>query len=195
MLERAGLDSTQDDRQDDPLRASFLQLKERSRAELHREVERAFEDGREDVYHHLLALGVPAPQAQELTQEAFLRLYVSLRGGEPIQSARAWVFRVAHNLGLKERAKAARLHPIDPELESTLTRGDTSPEQDLLAGERNRRLHKAIGELSPQQRQCLHLRAEGLRYREIASTIGISASSVGEFLSRALSKLRKAVHE
>jgi RNA polymerase sigma-70 factor (ECF subfamily) len=61
--------------------------------------------------------------------------------------------------------------------------------------QRRMRLERAIGDLSGQQRQCLFLRAEGLRYREIAEAIGISSSSVSEFLKRAVTKLRKATGE
>jgi len=61
--------------------------------------------------------------------------------------------------------------------------------------QRRSRVEQAIGSLSRQQRQCLFLRAEGLRYREIAEAIGISSSSVSEFLKRAVAKLRKAAGE
>jgi RNA polymerase sigma-70 factor (ECF subfamily) len=48
--------------------------------------------------------------------------------------------------------------------------------------------------LSDQQRRCLHLRLEGLRYPEIGSILGISASAVGEFLRRAIVRLKKVHH-
>jgi len=56
-------------------------------------------------------------------------------------------------------------------------------------------LRLAIGSLSPQQRSCLHLRAEGFRYREIAGILGINPSTVGEFLQRAVKRLRKVLYE
>jgi RNA polymerase sigma-70 factor (ECF subfamily) len=65
----------------------------------------------------------------------------------------------------------------------------------LIEREKLLRMHRAVETLSPQQRQCLHLRAEGLRYREIADSIGVSVSTVSEFLERALVRLRKAVYE
>ena len=49
---------------------------------------------------------------------------------------------------------------------------------DLIEREKMEQLGKAWTTLSRQQRQCLHLRAEGLRYREIAETMQISISSV-----------------
>jgi RNA polymerase sigma-70 factor (ECF subfamily) len=49
----------------------------------------------------------------------------------------------------------------------------------------------AFQNLSKQQRLCLELRAEGLRYREIAAALGIQTSTVGRFLGRAMIRLRK----
>ena len=65
----------------------------------------------------------------------------------------------------------------------------------MLERERMAQIHRAVENLSPQQRSCLHLRAEGFRYREIAAIIGINPSTVGEFLQRAVKRLRKALYE
>jgi RNA polymerase sigma-70 factor (ECF subfamily) len=92
------------------------------------------------------------------------------------------------------RAKRQPL-PIAPDLEATLQDTARSAEEDLLERERLEQLSGAWKTLSPQQQQCLHLRAEGLRYREIAETMGLSISSVREFLSRAILRLQKVVHE
>jgi RNA polymerase sigma-70 factor, ECF subfamily len=154
----------------------------------------AFEDAREDVYRYLLTLGLDPPRAQEAAQEVFLRLYVSLKKGDVIGNVRAWIFRVAHNLGLDIRAKE-RFRPLEPTMEAVLRDGSRGIEMDLIEQERRNQLGKAWKTLSPQQRQCLHLRAEGLRYREIAEAMGISISSVREFLSRAIVRLQKAVYE
>jgi RNA polymerase sigma-70 factor (ECF subfamily) len=65
----------------------------------------------------------------------------------------------------------------------------------LIEREKMQRVQVAVKELSPQQRQCLYLRAEGLRYQEIADTLGVKVSTVAEFLKRAVTRLRKAVYE
>jgi RNA polymerase sigma-70 factor, ECF subfamily len=162
---------------------------------LHDEVEKAFEDARDDVYRYLLTLGLWPPQAQEATQDVFLKLYVALRKGEKIASTRAWIFRVAHNHGLNLRAREDTMQPFDPELEARIVERKNNPEEDAIEGEQMLRLNRALAGLSDQQRHCLHLRAAGLRYHEIASAIGISSSAVGEFLRRAVTRLKKAVHE
>jgi len=162
---------------------------------LHDQVEKAFEDARDDVYRYLLTLGLWPPQAQEATQDVFLKLYVALRQGEKILNIRAWIFRVAHNHGLNVRAREDVMQPFDPDLENRIVQRWNDPEQEAIEGEQMLRLNRALAGLSEQQRNCLYLRAEGLRYREIAHTIGISTSTVGEFLRRAISRLKKAVHE
>jgi RNA polymerase sigma-70 factor (ECF subfamily) len=165
-------------------------------AQLDETVSRAYVEWREDVYRYMLLLGLYPPQAQEAVQDVFLRLYTTLRkGGEPIQNQRAWVFRTAHNLGLTLRSRESGTFPLDAELEATLADAGRSPERSLIEREKLRSVHRAVSTLSPQQRQCLRLRAEGLKYEEIAATIGISVSTVYEFLRRAVTRLRKAVYE
>jgi len=154
-------------------------------------VARLFEEARDDVYRYLLSLGLYPPQAQEAAQEVFLRLYTSLKKGEEIDNPRAWIFRVAHNLGVKIRTRQSSQAPFDADLESRLTGPAMDPEQKLLEREQTLRFHKAVERLSEQQRRCLLLRLEGLRYPEIGSALGISASAVGEFLRRAISRLKK----
>ena len=64
----------------------------------------------------------------------------------------------------------------------------------MLDREKMQRVQAVLETLSPRQRNCLYLRSEGLRYREIAEVMGISLSTVNEFLRRAISRLAEAVH-
>src|SRR5580700_11835640 len=89
---------------------------DRATKTLQDQVAQLFQEARDDVYRYLLTLGLHPPQAQEGAQEVFLRLYATLRKGEEIQNPRAWVFRVAHNLGLKVRARESSEELYDPEL-------------------------------------------------------------------------------
>lgn len=168
---------------------------DRARPALQTQVAQLFEECREDVYRYLLTIGLYPPRAQEATQEVFLRLYTSLKKGETIQNPRAWIFRVAHNHGLKVRASQANEDTFDPALEARLAAPTKSPEHELLERERTQRFHRAVEGLSEQQRRCLFLRMEGMRYPEIGSALGISASAVGEFLRRAVVRLRKVRDE
>ena len=147
------------------------------------------------MYHYLLRLGLSPSQAQEGVQEVFLRLHSALVRGESIHNPRAWVFRVAHNLAVTEHRAGDRWMALDPGLEAALTDRGPGPEARVLQRERSARVSEALAELSPQQRRCLYLRAEGLRYREIAEVIGVGVSTVSEFLTRAVARLRRAADE
>src|ERR1700722_15074272 len=86
-------------------------------SELQDRVAKLFEESRDDVYRYLLTLGLQPARAQEAVQEVFLRLYGALKKGEDIQNPRGWVFRVAHNHGLKQRERQASEAPFDQEVE------------------------------------------------------------------------------
>ena len=149
-------------------------------------------EAREAVYRYLLTFGISAAQAQELTQDSFLRLYECLCGNVPIREPRAWLFRVAHNLALNLRTRERTSAPLDEALFATLRDSGPGPEDALVDRQRMRRISDAMTTLSPQQQQVLALRANGLRFREIADTLDIGISSVYEFLNRAVRRLKKA---
>ena len=157
-------------------------------------VAQIFEEYRVEIYRYTASLGLDAGLAQEITQDAFLRIYVELEKGVSIANERAWLFRTAHNLAINLGLKSNRMEPL-LQLGNQIVDPVANPEQALLETEKRNRLRRAISSLSAQQRQCLHLRAEGLRYREIASVIGIKTSTVSEFLRRAINKLKEVRHE
>ncbi len=158
------------------------------------DVEQAYGDTRAAVCSYLLWLGVPAAQAQEVTQEVYLRLYQTMRKGEQILNLRAWLFRVAHNLGLNVRSREKAFRAMSPDWERLTDITVESPERRMLDREKVRLVQSALGSLSQQQRNCLYLRTEGLRYREIADVMGVSTSTVNEFLRRAIARLAEAVN-
>jgi RNA polymerase sigma-70 factor (ECF subfamily) len=158
---------------------------------IHAEVERIYLETRSSVCAYLLYLGVPSNQAQEVTQEVFLRLYQAMRKGPPIDNVRAWVFRVAHNLGLNVRHRERSFRVASPDLDQ-FSNPTASTEEIMISRQRDTRIAEAMETLSARQRHCLYLRSEGLRYREIAEVTGISISSVNEFLRRAIARLAEA---
>ena len=67
-----------------------------------------------------------------------------------------------------------------------------NPEEQLAGKQRQSRLRAVLRILPEQERYCLYLRAEGLRYREIASVLGISLGAVSISLTRSLARLERA---
>ena len=113
-------------------------------SELQTQVAQLFEESREDVYRYLMTLGLTPVRAQDATQEVFLRLYAALKSGEEIENPRGWIFRVAHNWGLKVRARHAAENPFDADLEAKLAAPAHDAEHDLLERERMLLFHRAV---------------------------------------------------
>lgn len=143
---------------------------------------------------YLICLGLDADAAQETVQESFLKLHQHLLAGGDCTNLRAWLYRVAHNLArnLQTAVRARKLEPIpDGERAGVLAWQGASAEQDLLARERLVRLRRGLEELSAPQRECLALRAQGFKYREIAEVLNLSISTVGENIQRGLETLKE----
>jgi RNA polymerase sigma-70 factor (ECF subfamily) len=158
----------------------------------------AFLKLRMPIYRYLITLCDSPAEAEELTQEAFLHLYDDLLKGRQIESVPAWVFRVAHNLAM-DRQRRRQLEGTIAGPENLVGRESTGwgshIEENLLQKERHGILRSRMAKLTPQERQCLELRAEGLRYREIAEILGIGIPTVQTFLSRAVRKMSVKAHD
>ncbi len=148
-----------------------------------------FEDLRTPLLRYLVSLGLSADEAQDVVQDAFLSLHRSLTAGGSPENARAWLFRVGHNAARNRQRSYHRRFgaPLDTEA-FNLADGST-PERAVLQKEKNRKLGAAIRSLSDVERECLLLRAEGLRYREIAEVLGLPTSTVAGTVDRAVKKL------
>jgi RNA polymerase sigma-70 factor (ECF subfamily) len=153
-----------------------------------------FDELRTPLLRYVLSLRISPERGEEIIQETFLRLFEHLKAGKSDANLRGWLFRVSHNLALQDlRASygtSAANAAFDP-LANAFEDPSPDPEQLSILSERQRRLAKALRELSETDRQCLSLRAEGLRYREIAGVLDIGLSTVADCLRRAVEMLRK----
>lgn len=174
---------------------SVREMQDTSRLE--QKVTEVFELLRDPIYRHICRLIGKRTEAEDLTQETFLQLYACLQKGQAMGNVRPWLYRVAHNRAIDWLRQQGRLEPFSEDTPSFATTIDTTPsaEQRLLAQEQQRRVHTALTHLSPQQRHCLYLRAEGLSYREIADVLSISISSVATFLGRGIKRIAEELHE
>ena len=157
-----------------------------------------YDELRPSVYGYLISFGLQPQEADDIVQEAFLRLFGAMQSGGEIRNPRSWVFRVAHNLSLNLLKRERRLFSRNDEqtvTPSSKTADPENPEDLYLHKEQMRLLDVAMGHLTLRQRQCVHLRAEGLRYREIAEVLGSTPSGVAQSLKRAVERLMKGLYE
>jgi RNA polymerase sigma-70 factor (ECF subfamily) len=156
-----------------------------------------FERLRAPVFRFLLRRTRDVSSAEELTQEAFLRLCRHLQDGRSLENPKAWLFTVANNLAVDVKRNESNLTDLDERswktIEESRSGSQPDPEKLLLQDERLDRLHISVLNLTSLQRECLHMRAEGLRYREIAELMGISISTVTDAVRRAIGRLAREV--
>lgn len=154
---------------------------------LEREVAALFDQFRAPLLRYILGFGLPVQDGEEIVQEIFLALFQHLQRGKSRENLRGWVFRVGHNLALKRRQARGR------EESAAVEHADPAPnpEVQFATNQQQRRLEAVLNALPEQDRRCLSLRAEGLRYREIAGVLNMSLGAVSVSLSRSLARLAR----
>jgi RNA polymerase sigma-70 factor (ECF subfamily) len=159
------------------------------------EVIRLFEQLRVPVLRYLLSCRVPVPDAEEILQEVFILLFQDLRRGKSSVNLAGWVFRTAHHFVLKYRDRIRRhAEHFNISHDGAEAIADSSAGVDvaLAQTQRQKSLLAVVRALPEQDQRCLHLRAEGLRYREIAETLGMSLGSVANSLERSIARIARA---
>ena len=153
-----------------------------------------FERFRRPLLRYLSTLGLAIPDAEEVVQEAFLLLFRHLRSGRSRENLRGWLFRVAHNLALKRRRQTSK--DSEPRQEAStpeqVVDPGPSPEDQVVYSQTQKRLLGVVRALPEQDRRCLSLRAEGLRYREIAEILDVSLAAVAVSLAGSLARIARA---
>lgn len=141
------------------------------------------------LFRYVRATVTDDAQAEDVIQEAFFRLVREVSSGRLPSNVHAWLYRVASNLVVSQvrRAQTAQRHR--PELAGE--RLAPSPEQHVLAAERDDAVRSAVDELPVDARMALFLAAQGFTGHEIALTLGRSDGAVRTLLSRSRLRLRE----
>jgi RNA polymerase sigma-70 factor, ECF subfamily len=157
------------------------------------------------VHRFLLMLLRDADEADNLTQECFLRAYQNLSSFRGESSLETWLLRIAANLA-RDHARNRkvsfwkRLLGLEGQDEECVAghvpSGDASPEQVLLAREDVRAVWEIANQLSQRQRAIFVLRfVEEMELNEIASVLGLQVGSVKTHLFRAVQTVRAKLRE
>ena len=144
---------------------------------------------RKPLLRYLACLGLSVDEAQDVVQDAFLSLHRHLAAGGSQENIRSWIFRVAHNQARNRQSRYERRFAAPLEERIDTIADELTPESAVLEREKFLQLRKAIGLLTEAERECLLLRAGGLRYREIGEVLGVPTSTVADTVDRAIRKL------
>jgi len=114
-------------------------------------------------------------EAEDITQQAFIKALNSLESLRSPASFRPWLLRIASNSARNRLKTMAREVPLES---SDITGKGSSPQEELMAREKQRELLNAITSLPPKQRDVVELRAIlELPFRDVAKTLDISENS------------------
>jgi len=149
-------------------------------------IARLFADSRQALSRYVRRLVGSQSAADEIVQEAFLRVYNQPQAREPL---RPYLFSVARNLASNSRRHDRIVNAFSAkDVASQLIEAEQSPEDSLLADERLRLLNESIRNLPPQCRAAFALRMfQDRSYKEIAAQLGISARTVEKHIAAAVS--------
>jgi RNA polymerase sigma-70 factor (ECF subfamily) len=156
------------------------------------------------VYGLLFRLVGNRVEAEDLTQEAFLKLYRHAfskrpftkpkRGPAKEQNISAWLYRVATNLGYDTLRRRRRSQERDTLLVPDPL-GSPGAEKEVEQRERQAAVRAALVRMPQRQVQLLLLRQMGLSYAECAAICDVAPGSVGTLLVRAAKAFREAYEE
>jgi RNA polymerase sigma-70 factor (ECF subfamily) len=155
------------------------------------------------VYNIALRMMRRAEDAEDVTQETFLKVYKALPSFGGRSAVYTWIFRIAVNASLSKLRSLGRRHDHevavqfgsrgdDAEAGATIEPASTEagPLESVEVADSAARVQRAIDALSPDDRAVVVLReSEGLSYDEIADAVGSTRMAVKSRLHRARTEL------
>jgi RNA polymerase sigma-70 factor (ECF subfamily) len=135
-----------------------------------------------------LVLSKNREAAQDAVQEAFLRYFIARSGSQPVERPKAWLFQVLRHYLLDGLKAACTRREVSLEAVRLWADRRPDPESEYRLAEMSRRIWDL---LSPRELECFRLRAEGLRYDEIAEVLALRSGTVGALLARVQKKIRR----
>ena len=133
---------------------------------------------------------VSASRADDVTQEAFTKAYLALRGTDKEIQLRPWLYRIVRNTALTDIRDEPR---PGVELDEAAAAG-TTPEELVEQREDIRLLMAGLRELPEPQRAAIVMRElEGLSHEQISASLGLSSGAVRQSIYRARRALRDGI--
>ena len=150
------------------------------------------------IYNYVYRLVGNVQDAQDLTQESFLKAYCALLRGVQPENISAWLYRITSNTCLDALRRRRLIHwqPLEKLLTILNVASARSPEEQMLQSERRTEqqdeIERVLAQLPPRYRMYLILRErEGFSYQEIAAATGDSLDTVKVTLYRARERARQ----
>ena len=160
-----------------------------------------YDEYKTSIYNYVYHLVGDREQADDLTQDTFLKAFRALPKMDGSLKLSAWLYRIATNCSLdlvrSKKRRSENVAPADPEMDDpilSLPSGDPTPERMALSGEVRDRVSEAMQELSPTERTAFVLRHfEGMCIEEVSRVLDCQPGAAKHSVFRAVQKLRRAL--
>lgn len=140
------------------------------------------------VYNVALRIVRNSQDAQEVTQDVFMKIYHNLKSFGFRSAFRTWIYRIAVNTAIDRYRQILRQNKGRLDYDAVQAEGSCSPAVLEKASQLDNqaKLSKLLDTLNPEQKACVLLREiEGLSYRDIAGVLKIPVNTVRSRLKRA----------
>jgi RNA polymerase sigma-70 factor, ECF subfamily len=149
------------------------------------------------LFNTVLRLTDNAEDARDVVQEAFLHAYQSLHSFKGDSLFFTWLYRIAVNTAISMKRKQRVVYRMQPTGEGGATLEPADPAESSRPGhaiemaEEERRVHDALAKLSAEHRSVLVMKdMEGMKYEEMAETLGVPVGTIRSRLHRARLEIR-----
>jgi RNA polymerase sigma-70 factor, ECF subfamily len=148
-----------------------------------------------EIRRYLLRVTARASDAEDLSQETFLRAYRAFRALPPEANVRAWLFAIATNLGRNHfRAASRRRRAYAVAALGASTDAPDRADAELLADEARARVEAVVAALPEKQRLAFIMRKmHELEYADIGTSLQCSEDSARAHVFQALRKVRRGL--
>lgn len=135
--------------------------------------------------------GTSSEDAEDLVQEAFLRLHMYTRSGGEVRDPESFVTRTAFNLAVDAQRHAhADLYEDKPVEELELIDFNPTPDEVFAANERLKEMSDALDQVSARTRQVFFMhRLQGFSHAEIADKLDVTKSAIEKHIASAVTIL------
>lgn len=149
-----------------------------------------FKNNYASLYSYIISLTFDKDEAEDLTQQTFIKLWTSRSKIDINKSTKSYLFTIGYNLFLDSQRKLKSQRNYIQEIHHNAVIDEINSEENLH--EKILELRKAIDLLPEKCRTILVLnKVDGLKYQEIAEKLGISIKTVESQMRIAFQKIRE----
>lgn len=149
------------------------------------------------IYGYVYRFVHTSAEAEDITQEVFIKLWKHIDRFKPGTGLRPWLFRIARNTAIDyiRKKKHIPLSAFEEAEDEHILSDDSNALEEAIGREDQALLSGAVEVLPERYREIILLRAEGLTFEEIGSVVKKPLNTVKSLYRRGLAQLHQIIHK